>query len=223
MISDITGIDYDEAKKWYELAINNGSINALNNIGALYQNIYNDLEKAFEYFVMAAEKNISIAQSNIGKMYFNGLGVDEDLEEAKKWLSKAAENGAADAMTLLGTIMLDEDESEGIKLIKEASDNNDYYASYALGLMYYEGTYFLQSYDKAKQYFEKAVYSAEHNEIIIPNQGEAYYYLGYIYFKGLTNEKNYELSKVYLLDKNIDLQIEKEDRAIDLEDGAVRI
>ena len=43
----------------------------------------------------AAEQGIAEAQSNLGLMYSDGLGVKQDYTEAAKWFRKAAEQGLA--------------------------------------------------------------------------------------------------------------------------------
>lgn len=42
---------------------------------------------------MAAKKGNKVAQNTIGNMYFNGQGVEENLEKAIKWLERAAAQG----------------------------------------------------------------------------------------------------------------------------------
>ncbi len=49
-------------------------------------------------------RRYSPAQYNLGIMYGKGLGVPVDMNEAAKWLRKAAEQGNADAQYSLGAI-----------------------------------------------------------------------------------------------------------------------
>ena len=56
-----------------------------------------DLDKAFDYFLLAAIQGDSYAQRHIGDFYFKGISVGEDLSEAEEWYRKAAEQGDQDA------------------------------------------------------------------------------------------------------------------------------
>ncbi len=52
-----------------------------------------DYSKAAEWFRKSAEQGYDEAQSNLGWMYINGLGVDVDYDEAYKWCKAGAEQG----------------------------------------------------------------------------------------------------------------------------------
>lgn len=52
----------------------------------------------------AAEQGNELAQSNLGNMYSNGLGVTTNYKEAVKWYRLAAEQGDADAQFSLGVM-----------------------------------------------------------------------------------------------------------------------
>ena len=49
------------------------------------------------YYQEAAQQGDTAAQNNLGIMYANGWGVEQDYEEAVKWFQKAAEQGHAEA------------------------------------------------------------------------------------------------------------------------------
>lgn len=51
------------------------------------------LQKAFDYYLKAANMGEPIAQINVAWRYEKGEGVDEDLSKAKYWYEKAAEQG----------------------------------------------------------------------------------------------------------------------------------
>ena len=50
----------------------------------------------------AAQQGNIEAQYNIGNMYFNGMGIEKNYEEAFSWMEKAALQGHTPAMTGLG-------------------------------------------------------------------------------------------------------------------------
>ena len=53
---------------------------------------------------MAAEQGHAYAQFNLGNCYYNGLGVVQNYEEARKWYGKAAEQGNAEAKQALSVM-----------------------------------------------------------------------------------------------------------------------
>ena len=54
------------------------------------------------WYRKAAEQGDASAQYNLGVMYENGHGVEQDDEQAVFWYRKAAEQGYADAQYNLG-------------------------------------------------------------------------------------------------------------------------
>ena len=59
-------------------------------------------KEEFEKTKSKAEKGDRVAQYNLGVMYHDGQGVEQDLKEAFKWAQKAAEQGEAMAQYNLG-------------------------------------------------------------------------------------------------------------------------
>ena len=60
------------------------------------------LPKDLPSLLKLAEKGDALAQFNLGSMYDNGEGVEQDFKEAVKWYRKAAEQGHANAQNTLG-------------------------------------------------------------------------------------------------------------------------
>ena len=67
-----------------------------------YQN--GDYETAFEEFERLAEKDIVLAQTNLGYMYSLGEGVEQDLEKSAYWFREAAKNGSTSAQLTMGAL-----------------------------------------------------------------------------------------------------------------------
>lgn len=61
-----------------------------------------DHQIAYSKFKQAAEQGEARAQSSLASMYYNGLGVQKDYEQALYWYTKAAEQGLASAQYTLG-------------------------------------------------------------------------------------------------------------------------
>lgn len=85
-----------------EEAAQNGDINAMNRLSALYTNgdddTEPDAEKAVCYAQMAADAEDSTGMYNLGVFYGKGFGVEKDMEKAAYWLEKAAEYGDPDGL-----------------------------------------------------------------------------------------------------------------------------
>ena len=60
------------------------------------------IEAGVEWVKQAASKNDSRGQRLLSKMYYQGVGVIQDLEIGKHWLEQAAENGHIEAASLVG-------------------------------------------------------------------------------------------------------------------------
>ena len=55
-----------------------------------------------EWVKQAASKNDSRAQRLLSKMYYQGVGVAQDIDTGKYWLEQAAKNGHAEAASVVG-------------------------------------------------------------------------------------------------------------------------
>ena len=55
-----------------------------------------------EWVKQAASKNDSRAQRLLSKMYYQGIGVAQDIDTGKYWLEQAAENGHTEAASVVG-------------------------------------------------------------------------------------------------------------------------
>ena len=56
---------------------------------------------SFYWYSLAANKGNAVAQCILGNAYMNGHGVKKDVEQAKHWYTKAAEQGHGDAVKRL--------------------------------------------------------------------------------------------------------------------------
>ena len=56
-----------------------------------------DFDTAFKEFTIAAQEGLSLAQYNLGILYFTGQGVEQDFDEAFEWTKRAAEQGHLNA------------------------------------------------------------------------------------------------------------------------------
>eukprot|EP00729_Bicosta_minor_P001971 gene1971-biopygen6029 len=135
-------------------------------------------------------RHTSAAQNNLGNMYYNGKGVEQDHVEAAKWYRKSAEAGNADAQFNLGTMYdngegVEQDHVEAVKWLRKSAEaglagNAD--GQYNLGCMYATGKGVEQDHVEAAKWYRK---SAEAGD------ADAQYNLGLMYGKGESVEQNF--------------------------------
>lgn len=76
---------------------------AMANLGGFYSAL-NQNKLAFEWTQKGALLDNLAAQTNLGFMYANGIGVIENKDKSIYWLTKAAESGYSEAYYILGTL-----------------------------------------------------------------------------------------------------------------------
>jgi len=111
---------------------------AQNSLGVMYytgeaisksssgQVLNNDPELAAGWFFRAAEQGYADAQFNLGLMYANGEGVEQDMAQAVELFKKAAEKGHVDAQNNLGAMYftgegVGRDEKKAIEWFEKAA------------------------------------------------------------------------------------------------------
>lgn len=90
--------DYDKALSLLKEAAMNNSGYAYNRLGELYLNTLKDADVAVDYFIKAVELGSNDATLNIAKLYKEGIGVNEDINEYFAWLVKGYEAGNCNAV-----------------------------------------------------------------------------------------------------------------------------
>nr|WBF70220.1 putative sel1-like repeat-containing protein [Megavirus caiporensis] len=103
-----------------------------------YYAIFNTL---FESVKMTAKTGDSMAQYNLGEMYYQGFGVKKNIQKAIKWIIKSADQNNKYGLINLARfyeygdgVLLDIDKA--IKLLKNAACQNLPNAQYYLGRLY---------------------------------------------------------------------------------------
>lgn len=101
------------------------------------------------------------AQYNLGVTFADGVGVQQDLHEAAKWWTLAAEQGHAQAQYNLGHCYAEgelgqPDAKEAIKWLGRAAENGFAEGQFALGLIYHVGKLVDQNIEEALLWYQKA-------------------------------------------------------------------
>ena len=121
-----------------------------------------DYETAYEIWRPLAEQGDAEALNNLGYMYGDGIGVEQDDVEAVRLYKLAAEQDHASAMNNLGWMYehgrgVEQDDVEAVRLYKLAAEQDNASAMSNLGWMYQHGRGVEQDLDTAKMWYELAV------------------------------------------------------------------
>ena len=140
--------DLKKAREWYEIASNNGNVQAAYRLGFFYLNglggLNHDFEQAHKYFTVAADAGDLTAQLNLGLLYLEGNEIPRNLEKAEKLFEAVANKNVADAQYTLGVALFDgelglPDKKRGMDWLKKASENDHISAQVRYGINRYQG------------------------------------------------------------------------------------
>jgi TPR repeat protein len=193
------GNNFDKAKEWYEKAANQGFIEAMASLGAIFYNSDNKESnpyKAFEWYEKAAKLGNGRAQYVLGLMYENGKGVNKNIGMALDWYDKATQNNidALSLQILCSNATSTSHDATGVEKkirlryqqrafnwCEKSAEQGDKHAISSLARMYFE----TKSYSKAFEIYEKLAMQGDNN---------ASFYLGEMYYDGNGVKKDLVLS-----------------------------
>lgn len=162
---DGVNTDYSKAFHYYELAANQNSPIALNNLGSLYFNgigTERNYQKAADLFLKAAQNGSDDAAVNLAFIYLSSDDTNQRHNNALKLLEESAKVGNNTAKFMLGYAyykgyIKDQDYYKAFKLFKESADAKFDIAQYMLGYMYSKGYGISKNYGNAVKNFRLAV------------------------------------------------------------------
>ncbi|MBT5027383.1 MAG: sel1 repeat family protein, partial [Nitrospina sp.] len=101
------------------------------------------------------------AQYNLGVVYFKGVGVTPNHEEAFKWFTRAAEKGSASGQGFLGVMYenglgVSQDHDKSVHWYRKAAEQEDSTAQFNLARLCYQGNGKKRAPEEAVKWFEKA-------------------------------------------------------------------
>ena len=127
---------------------------------------YSALEKenytqAFSIFKQYAEQGDAEAQYALGTLYYEGKGINQDIQQSVNWMQKAAEQGLADAQLALGDLYFNgegvkQDYDTAVKLYLLAANKGNVDAHFNMGYMFEYGFGVAKNCDKAEEWYSKA-------------------------------------------------------------------
>lgn len=117
-----------------------------------------NFESAVVWYKKAAEKGCIPAQNNLGGMYKDGIGVEQNPSEAIRWLTPPAEKGVSEAQFNLGVILKGNihDYTQAFRWLNKAARQGNLDAMAQVALMYLDGQGREKNYKKGIGLFKKA-------------------------------------------------------------------
>ena len=123
---------------------------------------YEEQSKAVEIYKELATEDNFLALYGLAICYYQGFGIEQDIDTAMILINKSAELGYAQALTDLGTlycgggINISQDYDKAIELFTKAAEQGFPIAQVYLGKMYENGWGVEQDMNKAKKLYDKA-------------------------------------------------------------------
>jgi TPR repeat protein len=119
------------------------------------------MKEVFAVFQTGVEHGDATSMYNLGQLYENGFGVEQDYAKAREWYEKAAAKDNTSAMFDLGWFydsgeVVEQDYAKAREWYEKAANKGDASAMGNLGGLYYTGHGVAQDYAKAREWFEKA-------------------------------------------------------------------
>lgn len=172
--------DYDAVLDYYQAL---ETLDANNVTQAEKRNALQTLERLWD-------SGFTMAAYHLGRVWWKGLGVLPDDEEAEFWFRQSAEAGAACSQYALGTLLQEQGRmDEAMVCYKQAADAGNQTAQYHLGKLYFRGEAIPKDTTKAMEYLTAAA-----------EQGHQYaqYALGKLYFSGDETMQDKEQASYWL-------------------------
>lgn len=156
--------DIEGGSMWLKRAADAGFFMAMDDLGVLYKEraLGKGKEKdAWSYFLRAAGLGYRGGEFHLGECYYEGIGVETDLEKAVTCYKRALAHGSMEAADALGTMaVLGEgmpvDEKAAFTYFRTAVKGGYIASLYKLGDCYYYGRGTAQDFGRARDLFEKA-------------------------------------------------------------------
>ena len=175
--------DLDTAELWAKRALDSGDEQAAELLDAIHEeqrdeafelgvscHEQGDYTQAFQYFRTAAELGLTTAQCRLALCYFEGEGVEQDLDMAILWIERASEQGLESAAELLkllkaakehpfdlGVACFEKnDYKKAVLYFRIAAQQGDANAQFNLALCYSQGQGVEQDQSEAARWYRKA-------------------------------------------------------------------
>lgn len=130
----------DEARKWYEIAAQKGSVGACRKLGDIYfwgDGVPKDSEQALAWYEKGARKGSLYCMTQAGFRYAYGDGASQDYDSAIWFFEKPAEANDVNAQWGMGYCYCQKNEPrEAYDWLRKAAERGNAYAQFYLGTLY---------------------------------------------------------------------------------------
>ena len=155
-----TNQDLAKAREYFLKAVSSQNINAYYGLWQVLKQEQNYTE-AIRYLMQAAKRGHINAEYELGKAFFCGDHVPQDIYYGTRWLELAVKQNSRDAKAFLGAEYLKgnrlpKDLGKALQYLIEASERGNTAAKYYLGKLYLDGIEVVQNVPKALQLLNEA-------------------------------------------------------------------
>ncbi len=155
--------DQEQAIAWFKKAYElhgEAAGDAANGIGLIYNKQGNHVKK-LEWYKKSAEEGYDWGMYNVACCYRDGEGVQEDREQAIAWFKKAYElhgDAAGDAANQIGLIYNKQgNDAKEFEWMRNGAEEGFDWCMRNLGMCYQCGRGTRQDYEKAREWYQKAI------------------------------------------------------------------
>ncbi|KAJ3332617.1 Protein sel-1 1 [Blyttiomyces sp. JEL0837] len=172
-------MDLEKAVEWYRKAAQSGSVIGMHALSLAYyygDGVRENVKLSTRIMLEAANRGFELSQMemglrcengdeaihSIGRLYSEGLGVEQDWAIARSWFDKAVDLDHAPAKVSLGRMYfsgnggIGKDVKKALGLYRAAAEVNDPDAHYALGMCYFKGEGVEKDLNEALKYLVRA-------------------------------------------------------------------
>lgn len=160
---DALPVQPSRGKELLTQAAEAGDTTAMTSLGEAYLNgtLEGNASQGIQLITQAAEQGDDYAMVVLGRAYREGNGVQRDLQEAKRWLTRAQEAGHESAADALTYVQRDLGAEGNIDALIAAAEDGHPSAMASLGHAYLEGEGVERDQKQAEKWLEQA-YQAGH-------------------------------------------------------------
>lgn len=181
--------DVEKAREMFQTVVDNGYVEGYYGLAKIFKD-EKDYATMYEYYEKVLEATeqgfISAATNDIGYMYANGEGVEEDKDLAMEWYEKGAALGNVSSMNNIAhhyAFVLEEpDYVKAMEEYQKAAALGSGAAMHSIGYLYQNGYGVEVDHDKAMEWFLKAA------EV---DYAHGIMWIGYTYYQGIGVEPDY--------------------------------
>ena len=153
--------EYQKAEEYFNQGKEKGSIESYALLGSLYSHYYDKKDDAIYYYLDAAKHGHAKSMHNLGVIFDQRF----DYETALEWYNKSYEAGILYSFYAIGHVYLKQKKfQKAIEIFEKVGKLGEPRGYHSIALMYIDGEPIV-NYDKAIEYYNKAIKGGDINSI----------------------------------------------------------